>query len=176
MSKVGKKKIYLSKSNKILLDNNLIKISGKIGSLSLRTFKFINISLTSKYLVLYTKIKIKKNVAFIGLFRSIINNILYGVNYGYLKILELKGIGFKTYMNKSFLVFSLGYSHDVIYHFPKNIIIRSISNKIEIFSCDKQLVGQVSSDIRNLKRINSYKVKGIKYLFENIVTKIGKKK
>lgn len=176
MSKIGKKKIFLSSSNKVLFNNNLIKVSGKIGSLSLRMFKFINISLTSKYLILYTRIKLKKNVAFLGLFRSIINNILYGVNYGYLKILVLKGIGFKAYMNKNFLVFSLGYSHDVIYHFPKNVIVRSIGNNIEIFSCDKQLVGQVSSDIRNLKKINSYKVKGIKYLFENIVTKIGKKK
>lgn len=176
MSKIGKKKIFLSSSNTISSNNNLIKISGRIGTLSLRVFKFINISLTSKYLVLYSRTKMKKNIAFLGLFRTIINNILFGVNYGYLKILELKGIGFKTYMNKNFLVFSLGYSHDVIYHFPKNVTVRSLANKIEIFSCDKQLVGQVSFDIRNLKRINSYKVKGIKYLFEDIVTKIGKKK
>lgn len=173
MSKIGKKQVFIPQGIRIAnFVNNEVQVSGPIGRLSIRFFNFINIEKRNQYLLLHSKHDRK----FWGLSRTLINIMIQGVKTGYKKKIKIKGIGYKVYTNPSFLIFVLGYSHDIIYHIPQNILLKCVNNTIEIFSCDKQLVGQICADIRKLRRIEIYKGKGIKYNNEVVTQKIGKKK
>jgi large subunit ribosomal protein L6 len=172
MSKIGKKQIQIPQGVKIYFAKNNIEIKGPVGKISLRPCNFLSIKQTEKYLLVYAK----HNKAFWGLFRTLINIIIKGVKWGYKKKLVIQGVGYKVYSNPKFMIFILGYSHDIIYYVPDYVTIKCTNNLIEVFSCDKQLVGQICADIRNLKQVEVYKEKGIKYDDEIVLKKARKKK
>ncbi|EDV18574.1 hypothetical protein TRIADDRAFT_34975, partial [Trichoplax adhaerens] len=105
-----------------------------------------------------------------------INNMVIGVNEGFVKKLEINGVGYKVNIDSDLLILTLGYSHDIIYPIPQGVSIKCVKNIIEVSGCDKQLVGQVCADIRSLRKPEPYKGKGIKYEDEVILRKEGKKK
>ena len=112
-----------------------------------------------------------------GTTRSIINSAVIGVTSGHEKILELNGVGFRANLKGDILNLQLGFSHDTSYKIPKNIKITvEKSTIIKINGIDKELVGKVASEIKNLKPVEPYKAKGIKERGQYVLRKEGKKK
>ena len=109
-----------------------------------------------------------------GTIASLIKNMVEGLSKGYEKNLEVNGVGFKVSLSGSKLNFALGFSHPVVFEIPKGIEAAVEKNTISIKGYDKQLVGQVASQIRALKKPEPYKGKGIKYVDEVIRRKAGK--
>jgi large subunit ribosomal protein L6 len=176
MSKIGKQKIKISNKLKVNIDNNYLTIKGPNGKLSINFPNSINITIDDLILTVSPKIITKKIKPLWGLMRSLVNNMVTGVTDGFVKKLEIHGVGYKASINDNLLLMSLGYSHNIIYPLPLGISITCIKNIIKVSGCDKHLVGQVCADIRNLRKPEPYKGKGIRYQNEIIIKKEGKKK
>lgn len=176
MSKIGKKQVNLPKEVQIEIKDSSVLIKGPKGELNMVMFDSINLVLGDACLILSPKIVSKKSKALWGLARSLINNMVIGVTQGFVKKLEINGVGYKVAIDDNVLMFALGYSHDIAYPIPCGIDIKCIKNIIEVSGINKQLVGQVSADIRSLRKPEPYKGKGIKYEDEVIIRKEGKKK
>lgn len=178
MSKIGKIPIEIPENVIFEIKENKVKITGPKGSLS-QDIKFeILVEVKENKILLKNQNKKKKN--FHGLYRSLINNMIIGVTKGYKKCLEINGIGYKAGIkNNNIMELHLGYSHSILFHFPKEIKIKVQSTKtknyiIEVEGINKQLVGLVASKIKSLKKKDPYKGKGIYYLGEKIRRKSGK--
>ena len=109
-----------------------------------------------------------------GLARSLVNNAVVGVTDGFSKTLEINGVGYKAVLNGKKLVLNVGFSHPVEYNISEGITITVDKNQITITGIDKQSVGQTAAEIRNIKKPEPYKGKGIKYIDEVIRRKAGK--
>ena len=121
----------------------------------------------------------KRHRAMHGLYRALINNMVVGVSSGYQKQLELVGVGYKATMNGKNLELSLGYSHAILVALPEEIKATTLTEKgknpiITLESNDKQLIGQVSAKIRELRKIEPYKGKGVRFVGEVVRRKAGK--
>lgn len=137
----------------------------------------INVLVKKNSIYLYTLKFNKKNLSLIGTYNSIIKNIILGYDNNFCKKLLLVGVGYKAYLINRILYLYLGFSHPVLYKIPDGIFLKVISfNEIHITGVDKQKVFQVSSIIRNLKKPDPYKGKGIRYLNEVLNFKEVKKK
>jgi len=112
-----------------------------------------------------------------GTSRANAANLVHGASEGFTKSLELVGVGYRAQMQGSDLKLALGFSHDVIYSAPEGIEIKCAKpTEVEISGADKQVVGQVAAEIRNYRRPEPYKGKGVRYLGEYVRRKEGKKK
>jgi large subunit ribosomal protein L6 len=110
-----------------------------------------------------------------GLSRALVNNMVTGVNTGFVKDLEIQGVGFKAAVQGSTLKLNLGFSHDILFPIPAGIKVTVAENtKVKIEGIDRQLVGQVAADIRAYYPPEPYKGKGVRYAGEQIVRKEGK--
>jgi large subunit ribosomal protein L6 len=109
-----------------------------------------------------------------GLFRSLIKNMVVGVNEGYSKKLEINGVGYRATVSGDTLTLSVGYSHPVIYKLSAGIKAEVQANNIIISGIDKQLVGETAAQIRKIRKPEPYKGKGIKYSDEILRRKAGK--
>ncbi len=176
MSKIGKQQIKIPGQVKINFEDDFLVVKGPKGELSMNVFDSINLKLNEDSIVLSPKTITKKVKSLWGLTRSLINNMVIGVTDGFVKKLEINGVGYKVNMDGDLLILALGYSHDIVYPIPEGVSVKCTKNTIEVIGCDKQLVGQVSADIRSLRKPEPYKGKGIKYENEVIVRKEGKKK
>jgi len=116
----------------------------------------------------------KREKALWGLFRALVQNLIEGVTKGFEKKLEVNGVGFKVAAQPGKLVMALGFSHPVEVVIPKDLNVTVDKNLITIAGADKQKVGQFAAEVRELKKPEPYKGKGIKYLDEVIVRKAGK--
>ena len=119
-------------------------------------------------------VNIKQKQAFHGLYRSLVNNMVVGVSEGYTKELEVNGVGYKAAKQGKKLVLSLGYSHPVEMEDPDGIETKVDGNKIIVSGISKEKVGQFAAEIRDKRRPEPYKGKGIKYADEVIRRKVGK--
>jgi len=177
MSKIGRKSIKIPKNVMINVKNdNLIIFEGPLGKIDLYKKEEIGIKVFNDEISLYKKKISKKVNSLWGLYRALIKNIINGITVGYKKKLIIKGVGYKVYLKEDFLLVKIGYSHDIIYFIPKKVRIVCLENEIEVISCDKKLVGQVCHEIKNIRKIDIYKGKGIKLSNEKIILKQGKKK
>jgi len=179
MSKIGKIDIPIPEKVKVLLNNNAINIEGPLGKktiiidleiFDLKINEGKNVSIKPKKITQDTK-------RLWGMHRSLLNNAIIGTSKGYVKILELSGVGFRAAIKGNQLNLQLGFSHDVNFDVPKDIKItveKQTIIKIEGF--DKQQVGMISSKIKSIRPPEPYKGKGIKEQGEYILRKEGKKK
>lgn len=105
-------------------------------------------------------------------------NSLYGVSYGFFTLLRLKGVGFRSWVDRlrNDLVLVIGYSHYVFYRIPKDVIIKSKKGRILIFGIDKQIVYNVAAEVQSLRYPDIYKGKGIQSFGKNLVLKVGKQR
>ena len=179
MSKLGKKPMIIPKDTKVKIESGKLLLTGPKGSreLTLNDKIFSATILEDKNLILKL---IKKNEitrVLWGTTRSIINSALIGVSIGHEKILELNGVGFRANLKGNVLNLQIGLSHDESYKIPEGIkLIVEKSTIIKISGIDKELVGKVSSEIKNLKPVEPYKGKGIKERGQYVLRKEGKKK
>ena len=176
MSRIGKLPIPIPNGVKVAVDDTLIKVTGPRGCLTQRVPPGIGVSLIDDKVVVSIKSKHKKSGALHGLARSLIANMITGVNKGFEKNLELVGIGYRAELKDRYLHLSLGYSHPIRFELPEDITARvEKQTAITLEGADKQLVGETAAIIRNFKKPEPYKGKGIKYTDETVKRKIGKK-
>lgn len=177
MSRIAKMPIVIPKDIKIILKNNKITIKGNNGELTKKIHNSTIIKITEKKLIFETKNNLKNEWVQAGTIRSIINSMIIGITKGFIKILQLVGIGFKSEIKGNLIILYLGFSHEIKYKIPSNISITCpIQNEIIIKGNDKQHVSQVAAELRSFSPPERYKGKGICYLGEKIKIKETKKK
>ena len=186
MSHIGNKEIKLPETVSVSLIGNNIKVRGLYGLLDLE-YKDINIHLISENNTHYLRIEPcvsenskfnKKSTILWGTYRTLINNMVIGVSQGYVKSLELVGVGYKANIidNKT-LSLKVGFSMDLLYKIPEDIKIECPKpNIVNISGINKQRVHQEAAKIRSFRVPEPYKGKGIRYFGESIRVKEGKKK
>ena len=178
MSRVGKYPVIVPDGVNVTVNNGNVSVKGKNGELSCHyDADHVSVELKEGKVVVSPKAETKEARALWGTTRANINTLVKGVHDGFTKELELVGVGYKARVEGNKLILSLGFSHDVTVETPKGLKITCTSpTQISIFGADKQLVGQTASEIRNWRKPEPYKGKGIKYVNEYIRRKEGKKK
>jgi len=179
MSKIGKKPIQIPKDTKVKVESGKLILTGPKGSKKLSLNDKIFTASISEDNNLILKLIKKNEISNImwGTTRSIINSALIGVAFGYEKILELTGVGYRATLKGNLLNLQLGFSHDISYEIPQEIKLTvEKSTVIKIYGIDKELVGKVASEIKMLKPVEPYKGKGIKERGQYVLRKEGKKK
>jgi large subunit ribosomal protein L6 len=182
MSHIGKEQIYIPSNIKVSLEKkeNIINIESKNGKLSKKISPYINIELINDSIFLklnkklYSRYSDKYMKSIWGMSRSLIYNMIKGVNQGYIIRLQLVGIGYKARLSESKdnLILKLGFSHTISYLIPSNVSISLLKpTLIFIKGIDKQLVTQIAAKIRSFKSPEPFNGKGIKYLNEIIKLK-----
>jgi len=175
MSRLGKLPIILPQGTQAKVEDGFIVVKGPKGELKEKLNDLVKVNIDDKEIkVAVANPKAKKDKAFWGLYRSLINNMVIGVNEGYEKKLEINGVGFKASVTGNKLVLNVGYSHPVEYNLPEGINANVEDKIITISGIDKQLVGEVAAQIRKVRKPEPYKGKGIKYIDEIIRRKVGK--
>ena len=179
MSKIGKKKILIPKEVNLSINGDSIDVKGPFGSnkINLNTKLFeVKISKNNE-LSIKPKRKNEDIKKMWGMNRSLLNNVVIGANKGFVKTLEMTGIGYKAAIKGNSLNLQLGYSHDTDFEIPKDVKI-SVEKQtiIKISGLDKQLVGTVASKIKSFRPSEPYKGKGIKEKGQYVLRKEGKKK
>lgn len=174
MSRIGRQPIQIPAGVTVTIDGNVVKAQGALGELSVTLMPGIAISQVENELRLTKEVENNDTAKSYGLMRTLVSNAVNGVATGFSKQLEVNGVGFRVAIAGKTLTMSLGFSHPVVYELPENIEGKVEKNVITISGADKQLVGQVAADIRQLKKPEPYKGKGIKYATEHIRRKAGK--
>lgn len=176
MSKIGYKQIEIPESVKVEINDNQVTVTGKKGSLMFEIPKHISLEQKDNVIHVERKSEKKDIKAIHGLFRSLISNAVHGVEKGWERRLEVVGTGFNVKLQGQDLAFKIGYSHPVVFKKVDGIEYKvEGNNKIVIMGIDKQIVGQITYQIKALKKPDAYKGKGIRYENEVIKLKPGKK-
>ncbi len=179
MSKIGKINIQLPEKVKVIINENNLNIEGPQGKKTLPYDKDIfEIKINDgKDISIKPKVINDETKRLWGMNRSLLNNAIIGANEGYIKNLELVGVGYRGAIKGNELNLQLGFSHDINFKIPEGIkIIVEKQTNVKISGSDKQLVGMVASQIKSLRPPEPYKGKGIKEVGQYILRKEGKKK
>ncbi|MFD1871347.1 50S ribosomal protein L6 [Hymenobacter bucti] len=180
MSRIGKLPIALPAGVQVSVDNeNTVTVKGPKGTLTQAVDRDIAVAMEDGNVVVTRPTEQKRHKAMHGLYRSLINNMITGVNTGYEHKLELVGVGYKATLAGSSLELSLGYSHNVYLALPPEVKATAVTEKgknpiVTLNSIDKQLIGQVAAKIRSLRKVEPYKGKGVRFVGEIVRRKAGK--
>jgi large subunit ribosomal protein L6 len=176
MSRIGKKAIELPAKVKLSISGEgAVNVEGPKGKLEWTLPKQIKGRVDGTTVHIERTSEDRKVRALHGLSRALVNNIVTGVSTGFVKDLEIQGVGFKAAVKGNILDLNLGFSHDLHFPIPAGIKITVAENtKIKIEGIDRQLVGQVAADIRSYYPPEPYKGKGVRYAGEQIQKKEGK--
>lgn len=175
MSRIGKQPIQIPGGVKVEIQGTTIKVSGAKGSLERGIRPEIEVRQEDDSLIVSPKGNSKKVRAFWGLTRSLINNMVLGVNQGFEKKLVVEGVGYRANVSQSLLTLNVGYSNPVEYKLPEGVSAEvDKTNTITLSAIDKELLGQTAAKIRAIRKPEPYKGKGIRYADEHIVRKVGK--
>ena len=175
MSRVGKKPISLRKGVEVKVTGNKVLVKGPKGSLEQEFLEGIALEVEGEEIKLSVKGEKKELMPFLGLYRSLVSNMVVGVSEGFEKRLELIGVGFRAAVQGSLLDLQLGFSHPLKLGIPEGIAVQvEKSTKIVISGTDKQKVGQFAADIRSKRPPEPYKGKGVRYVGEYVRKKAGK--
>jgi len=176
MSRIGNRKISIPEGVSVTCDNNIVKVSGKLGELTLELPSVITMEVEGNEIALKRANDIKQVKAMHGTCNANITNMIKGVTEGYKKELEIVGVGYRFNVKGNTLVVSAGYSHPVEMVIPANLKVELVSNtEITISGISKELVGEFSANVRKVRQPEPYKGKGIRYKDEYIRRKEGKK-
>lgn len=175
MSRIGKQPIPVPAGVKVDINGQHVAVAGSKGKLELEVRPEIEVVLEDSQILINTREEGRKVNAFRGLFRSLVNNMVVGVVEGFKKVLVIEGVGYKANVAGNTLSLSVGYSHQVDFVLPESVSARMEgANKIVLESIDKDLLGLTAAQIRQIKKPEPYKGKGIRYEDEHIVRKVGK--
>jgi large subunit ribosomal protein L6 len=175
MSRVGKKPIPIPEKVQVSLKDRLVTVKGSKGTLSRTIHDAVDLKIADGTIEVQAKSQNKKNIALQGLTRSLVDNMVTGVDKGFERVLEISGIGYRAEVKGNSLVLNLGYSNPVNYELPKDVTASVDKNTIiKLASIDKEVLGQTAASIRELRPPEPYKGKGIKYAEERIIRKAGK--
>ncbi len=174
MSRVGHVPVEIPDKVEITKDNNVIKVKGPKGELSEEISHRLEVSIDDDQIVLERKSNSKADKSAHGLARSLIKNMIEGVVKGYQKELELSGVGYRAVKKGKNLELQVGYSHPVLIEPEEEIEFEVDDGKIIVKGINKQLVGQIAANIREVRKPEPYNAKGIMYVGEHIRRKEGK--
>jgi large subunit ribosomal protein L6 len=176
MSRIGKMPIAIPADVTVeIAENNKVTVKGPKGTLERVLAPQLTIKMEDGAIVVERPNDLKKNKSLHGLTRTLIANMVEGVTKGYEKVLEINGVGYRAAKQGKSLNLTLGYSHPVVLEDPEGIeTVVEGNNKIIVKGIDKEKVGQHAAEIRDKRRPEPYKGKGIKYADEVIRRKAGK--
>lgn len=177
MSRIGKKPVAIPAGVTVSLDGTDLSIKGPKGELSMSFVPEVTVSHEDDKIVILPVSETKRARSMWGMQRSMVNNIIEGVTNGFSKKLGLQGVGYRAQMKGSSLNLQLGFSHDVNFPVPEGIKIETPDQTtIVVSGINKQLVGETAAKIREYRKPEPYKGKGIRYDGEYVFRKEGKKK
>ena len=177
MSRIGKKPVELPKGVSATVSGQSIEVKGPKGTRSFTAGDDVTITMEGTTVTVTPRGTSKRARQQWGMVRSMVANLVEGVTTGFKKELEIQGVGYRAAVAGNVLKLSLGYSHEVNFEVPKGVTVTSPKQtEIVVEGIDQQLVGQVAANIRDWKRPEPYKGKGIRYKDEFIFRKEGKKK
>ncbi len=174
MSRIGKLPIPVPSGVNVKIDGQKVTVKGSKGELKLDVMENIEVVMEDNTITLNNRVENRKVNAFRGLTRSLINNMVVGVEKGFQKNLIIEGVGYKANVSGSNLTLNVGYSNPVEFKIPKGVNAAVDGNKITLDSIDKDLLGLTAAKIRQVRKPEPYKGKGIRYEDEHIVRKVGK--
>ena len=176
MSRIGRLPVAIPAGVEVTVaDGNVVTVKGPKGTLERALPTELEIKVEDGHVVVTRPNDLKKMKSLHGLTRTLINNMIHGVTEGYEKVLEVNGVGYRAAKQGKKLVLSLGYSHPVEMEDPEGIeTVLEGQNKITVKGISKEKVGQYAAEIRDKRRPEPYKGKGIKYADEVIRRKVGK--
>ena len=180
MSRIGKAPISVPDKVELTVSKeNLVTVKGPKGSLTQQLSTDFKIEIEGNTVTVLRPNEEKKNRALHGLYRSLLNNMVKGVNEGYKIDLELVGVGYKATATGNVLELSLGYSHGIFLVLPQEVAIKTVTDKgknpiVTLEGNDKQLLGHMASKIRSLRKVEPYKGKGVRFVGEQVRRKAGK--
>jgi len=175
MSRIGKAPIAVPSGVTVTLDGQSISVKGPKGELSRSYSELISVRQDGEQLVVERSGDDRDARAQHGLVRSLIQNMVTGVTQGFQKDLEIVGVGYRAQAKGQGLELSLGFSHPVVVDAPDGISFNvPAPTRIEVHGIDKQLVGQVAANIREWRKPEPYKGKGVRYADEHVRRKAGK--
>jgi large subunit ribosomal protein L6 len=176
MSRVGRKPIPIPKGVNVQVKDAVIEVQGPKGKLTSPVPAGITFKLENGELAATRSNDERDQRALHGLARALAHNAVRGVTEGFSKELDIVGVGYKAVVEGNNVVFTLGFSHPVAYPVPEGIkvAVDAKTNRVTVSGIDRQRVGQVAAEIRNLRRPDPYKQKGIRYVGEVLKKKAGK--
>ena len=175
MSRIGRLPVVVPAGVTVeVKENNYVVVKGSKGTLERNLPVEMDIKVEDGQVVVTRPNDLKKMKALHGLTRTLIHNMVVGVSEGYEKVLEVNGVGYRAQKQGKKLVLSLGYSHPVEMEDPEGLETTVDGNKITVKGISKEKVGQYAAEIREKRRPEPYKGKGIKYADEVIRRKVGK--
>ena len=175
MSRIGRLPVAIPAGVTVeIAENNVVTVKGPKGTLVRELPTEMEIKVEGEEVVVTRPNDLKKMKSLHGLTRTLINNMVVGVTEGYTKELEVNGVGYRAQKSGKVLTLHLGYSHPVEVEDPEGLESKVDGNKIIISGIDKEKVGQYAAEIRDKRRPEPYKGKGIKYADEVIRRKVGK--
>jgi len=178
MSRIGNSIINIPEGVALEVKENIITVKGKLGELS-QSFDGVSFDISDNTITVKRDSDSKDHKSKHGLYRSLLNNMVIGVSDGFVKELELVGVGYRANSSGQKLDLSLGFSHTIVMNLPPEIKVEAINVKgqnpiIKLSSIDKQLLGHIAAKIRSFRKPEPYKGKGVKYVGEQIRRKAGK--
>ncbi|MBB3972042.1 50S ribosomal protein L6 [Hansschlegelia beijingensis] len=177
MSRIGKKPVDVPSGVTAAVDGQNIKVKGPKGELAFRAHDDVVVEFKDGKISVQPREDTKRARSMWGMSRTMVQNLVTGVTSGFEKKLEINGVGYRASIQGKNLVLALGYSHDVVYPIPDGIqIVAAKPTELTVSGVDSQRVGQVAAEIRDFRRPEPYKGKGVKYAGEFIFRKEGKKK
>jgi len=175
MSRIGKQPVRIPDGVTADIKDGEFKVKGPKGELHFQIRPEIEVAIKDNQIITSIKETSKQSRAFWGLIRSLIFNAVKGVSEGYQKQLEIQGVGYRAKVEDDGLVIEVGFSHPVNIKKPEGIEFSVSKNIITVSGIDKQLVGEISAQIRAVRPPEPYKGKGIRYVGEEVIRKIGKR-
>jgi large subunit ribosomal protein L6 len=177
MSRIANSPVELPKGVEVSIAGGEISVKGGKGSLNLKLHEKVTVEQQENELKIAALNSDKKTVAMAGTTRALVNNMVTGVSEGFVKELQLLGVGYRARVQGDELNLTLGFSHPVVYKVPKGVEIETpTQTQVLVKGIDKQLVGQVSAEIRAFRPPEPYKGKGVRYADEYVKRKEAKKK
>jgi len=175
MSRVGKKPIPVPGKTKITYKDRVITVQGEKGTLTRTIHPNMDLEIDTDVIKVTMQQETKSNRALQGLTRSLVANMVTGVDKGFEKVLEINGIGYRASLSGNTIVLNLGFSHPINFELPDGIAAKvDKKNTITLSGINKELLGQTAASIRSLRPPEPYKGKGIKYADEYVQRKAGK--
>jgi len=175
MSRIGRAPIEIPKDVTVTFSGDTVSVKGPKGTLSQKIDPSIKINIEGSVVTVLRSSEDKKHKSMHGLYRSLVSNMIKGVHTGFEKNLEITGVGYRAAKEGKKLVLSMGYSHPVSVDPPAGIeFVVEGQTKVKVVGADKQMVGQVASNIKYVRPVEPYKGKGIRYAGQYVRRKAGK--
>lgn len=179
MSRIGQSPVTIPSAVNIDVKDNVVTVKGSKAELKQTIKEGFKINIEDGILTVERPSDKKEDRALHGLYRSLINNMVEGLDKGFTKELELVGVGYRASNQGQRLDLALGFSHNIVMELPEEVKVETVSEKgknpiIKLSSHDKQLLGMIAAKIRGFRKPEPYKGKGVKFVGEHIRRKAGK--